>query len=131
MYAFRCKHCGHLHTSNDAAEAPHPHACKVCGAGVTFGNQHSVLAREIIDPKLTQKQRTEMVKKFSQTATNKTVQPDNWEVLADATDERLKELGLTKADVEKHTPWKAGTTREPRSTFAVGVEGPQVKDEAK
>jgi hypothetical protein len=33
---------------------------------------------------------------------------ENWEVLADATPERLAELGLTPEQVERHQPWVAG-----------------------
>src|SRR6185437_12396832 len=49
--------------------------CPVCGGGVTFSPQGV-----------------------------KTIHPESWEVLADATPERLAELGLTPAEVERHEP---------------------------
>jgi len=72
---FRCKTCGHLHNSACAGIRTTPTACIVCGAGVTFTPSGT-----------------------------KTYQSDNWEILADATPERLTELGLTAADVDRHTP---------------------------
>lgn len=74
--AFRCNGCGFLEVSDHAAEDEKPHACRVCGKGVKFTEQGI-----------------------------KTFQPDNWEVLADAAPERLTELGLTPAQVEKHVKW--------------------------
>ena len=76
-HAFRCDSCGRLHTSDDAAESDHPHACKVCGAGTEFDRRGLKLFRA-----------------------------DNWEVLADATPERLSEIGLSADDVEKHVAWQ-------------------------
>lgn len=73
--SFRCRQCGHLVTSAHAGEARLPHRCPVCGGGVVFSPQGV-----------------------------KTLRPENWEVLADAAPERLAELGLTAADVERHQP---------------------------
>lgn len=93
--AFRCKSCGRLHTCDDASEAAHPHACRVCGCGISF------------DPKTGAKK----------------IDSSNWEVLADATPERLAELGLSAEHVEKHTPWKG-------KRVPAGTEGQHVRIEA-
>lgn len=69
---FRCRACGHLDAADHAGECAHPHACRVCGAGVSF------------DPKTGAKK----------------IDPENWEILADATPERLEELGV--AEVARH-----------------------------
>ena len=74
-HSFRCKQCGHLAPSAHAGEARLPHRCPVCGGGVAFSPQGV-----------------------------KALRPENWEVLADATPGRLAELGLTAAEVERHTP---------------------------
>lgn len=100
MHAFRCKNCGRLHTSDDAAEASHPHACQVCGAGVSF------------DPRTGAKK----------------VEESNWERLAAATPERLEELGLTAERVEAHTPWPKGESRTPRQVEAGAADGPGTGD---
>ena len=129
--AFRCKSCGRLHTSDDAGEANHPGACSVCGAGVIFGQGHDEFAKAIVDPKLSHEQRTEMARKFSGKATKWTHVPENWEILADANDARLAELGLKKEDVEKHVPLAPGQiTRPPHEIIVVGGEAPLVKDKA-
>jgi hypothetical protein len=78
MLAFRCKTCGHLHHAEHAGENDRPHACCVCGAGVHFTRLG--------------------IKEYD---------PDNWEVLADATPERLEELGLEPKHVARHKGGKA------------------------
>lgn len=131
MYAFRCKNCGHLHSSEAACEADHPHACCVCGAGVTFGVGHEDFATAIVDPNLTQEQRVEMCKKLTSQATTKTVQADNWEVLHDATDERLTELELTRDQVCQHVPKPSPDQEEgkaPQHVAVVGAEAVVHKD---
>lgn len=103
VYAFRCNACGRLHTSGDAAEAAHPHACRVCGGGVSF------------DPR----------------SGARTVDDGNWEVLADASDERLADLGVSRDDVGAHEPWKVGETAEaraPRRVEAGASDGPKSAD---
>lgn len=100
--AFRCKNCGRLHTSDDAAESAHPHACCVCDAGVRFD-----------------------------TRGKKTPDPSNWEVLADATPKRLSELGLTTEDVERHQSWAKGSSSRKLVAIDVSAEdGPGTKDGA-
>lgn len=76
-YAFRCKFCGHLETSAQAAESPHPVACAVCGHGVSF---HPVTGIRKIDK-------------------------DNWDILAGMKTPELQKIGLTPADVEVHVIW--------------------------
>lgn len=90
--AFRCKKCGRVHTSDDAAEAKHPHACQVCGAGVTFLPNGT-----------------------------KVFDPDNWESLADLTSERLAELGLHSSNIEHHKPWPAQSTNRPPRNIEVSA----------
>lgn len=72
--AFCCKSCGRVHRDSAAGENHTPHACEVCGAGVSF------------DPKTG-------AKKFD---------ADNWEVLHHCSDTRLKELGLGRDGVVEH-----------------------------
>ena len=79
MKAFRCKECGHLETSGQAGECAHPASCVVCCAGTSFHPKTGI----------------------------KTLNPDNWEVLANCTPARLAELGLAPDKVAKHTPAKA------------------------
>ena len=69
--AFRCRACGHLEPAEHAGDCAVPHACCVCAAGVSFDAKGG-----------------------------RTFQPENWEVLADATPERLAEIGL--ASVVRH-----------------------------
>lgn len=73
MFAFRCKNCGYLHPADHAGESDLPHGCVVCGAGVVFSPRGV-----------------------------KSLDADNWEVLADAALERLAELGLAPEQVVRH-----------------------------
>ena len=99
-YAFRCNKCGRLHTSEEAAEAAHPGSCRVCGAGVKF------------EPNGT-----------------KTLDKDNWEILADAKPKRLTELGLSKDQVEQHKQWVRKVNSDPERNVSVSVEdGPGTED---
>ena len=82
MHAFRCKNCGRLHAAECAGVNLLPTACEVCGAGVVFAPNG--------------------------TRTNK---PDNWELLADATPERLAELGISADQVAKSEPCKLRDAR--------------------
>ncbi len=77
MHAFRCHTCGYLCPSEHAGECDHPHACVVCGSGISF------------DPK----------------TGKKIINTENWEILCDCTKERLDELGLD-GEVERHVPTK-------------------------
>jgi len=72
--AFRCKFCGYLEGADHAGERNLPLACRVCNGGV----------------------------KFHPRTGQKSPDPDNWEVLADCTPERLAELGLTAGRVCRH-----------------------------
>ncbi len=84
-YAFRCKNCGCLETAAQAGESSHPHACRVCGKGVT----HTV------DPR--------------SGAITKTFQPENWEALCECTPEQLEQIGISADQVDKHEPWAAAS----------------------
>jgi hypothetical protein len=92
-HSFRCKACGKLHTSDDAAEAEHPHACRVCGEGVSFNPKTGV----------------------------KTLNPNNWEVLSEVDEGRLNELGLAPEHVKAHTKWEQGS-KDPNPPRHVKVE---------
>lgn len=99
-YAFRCKTCGRKEVSDNAAEAQHPHCCCVCGAGVGW------------TPKGV-----------------KLYHPENWEVLADCTPERLAELELTPEQVERHEPWpRHATSRPPKHIHVTAEDGPGTTD---
>lgn len=73
--AFRCRHCGHLEGTGHAGDLAVPLTCRVCRRGVKY------------DPDTGERR----------------ANPDNWEVLADASDARLAELGLARAAVCRHT----------------------------
>lgn len=75
MHAFRCHNCGHFEPSAHACEEFTPHACVVCGSGVSY------------DPK----------------SGKKIIDAENWEILAGCSAERLAELGLD-GQVETHLP---------------------------
>lgn len=77
LFAFRCKTCGHLETSDQAAESPHPVSCAVCGAGVSF---HTVTGI-------------------------RTINKDNWQHLAKLTSVELGALQLRPWEIEAHVPW--------------------------
>lgn len=100
-YSFRCRTCGRLEEGGHAGENLTPHACRVCGAGVTFNR-----------------------------AGIKSAVPENWECLADATEERLAELGLTLDDVEPHTPWPRGVNRDPQHIHVTVSDGAGTEDGA-
>lgn len=87
MYAFRCKNCGHLKASEHAGECNHPSACSVCGAGISYNQKTGV----------------------------KIYEPENWEILADCTLERLTELDLD-GEVERHEPCQK-STNQPKEIF--------------
>ena len=82
MFAFRCKSCGRLHTAECAGVNLLPIACEVCGYGVMYDLRG-----------------------------NRTNKPDNWELLADATPERLAELGISADQVAKSEPCKLRDAR--------------------
>jgi hypothetical protein len=111
--SFRCRNCGHLVHSGHAGERSHPRSCPVCKEGLVFG-----ASREDIKAKRPDIFPEPAAKPGESPRWHKvTVAPgvelhhyshhENWEVLADATPERLVELGLTAAEVERHTPGKA------------------------
>jgi hypothetical protein len=77
--AFRCKNCGFLESPGNAGESDVPHACRACGHGVRFDPITGVKSLDV----------------------------ENWEVLAEASASRLDELGIEKSDVVKHKPTPA------------------------
>lgn len=129
--SFRCKNCGRLHEAGHAGEDVHPHACRVCGKGVVF--VHEELADELakaIDAGNTGEalRLTRDIKACN--PASKRLVPENWEVLADATPDRLAELGLTPEQVEKHQPWPKGINRDPQFVVVEAHDGPVTQDNA-
>jgi hypothetical protein len=101
MKAFRCKGCGRLEHALSAGECATPAACSVCCAGVTFD-----------------------------TKGNRTLNPDNWEVLADASHDRLAELGLSDGEVERHVPPVSSARGQPQNLERSSTENVGAKDKA-
>lgn len=133
--AFRCRNCGRLETADHAGESAVPFACRNCGAGVTLNPRTKALAQELADPNLPTERRVAIANeltRLAQTGDNdKLLHPDNWEVLADATPERLGELGIHQNRVTKHTgrPVRAGVVSG-QHTRAEASEAAVVTDEA-
>jgi len=84
--AFRCKNCGHLETAANAGDSDFPHACRVCGSGVSFNPKTGI----------------------------KNFHSENWEKLVDLTEEKLTELGLTTDHIEDHKPVAKVNTNTPK-----------------
>lgn len=101
-FAFRCKNCGRLETPANSGESAHPHACTVCGSGVSFDPKSGV----------------------------KTLDSGNWECLHDASDERLTELGLTRTDVCQHTEKTTGPAVAGNIVNRAAVDGAGAQDKA-
>jgi hypothetical protein len=116
-FAFRCKSCGRLETSDHAAEGETPHACSVCGAGVVFW--HAELAAKLTEPGADIPALAAEIAKCD--PATKRLDPGNWEVLADAAPERLAELGLAPEQVEAHEPWPRGEVPEHHRARHFGV----------
>jgi hypothetical protein len=116
-FAFRCKSCGRLETSDHAAEGEVPHACRVCGAGVVF--RHAELAAMLTQEGADIPALAADIARCDP-ATKRLV-PDNWEVLADAPPERLAELGLAPEQVASHEPWPRGEVPEHHRERHFGV----------
>jgi hypothetical protein len=61
----------------------------------------------------------------------KTLNHDNWEVLADASPTRLTELGLSAGEVEKHVPAVSFARRgQPQNLERSATENMAAKDKA-
>lgn len=126
IFAFKCCKCGRLHEAAHAGEACVPHACQVCGSGVT----HTDLQRQVHEAVNTGKV-DEFMKRLAagqvSHGPDKKLHPDNWEVLADATPERLMELDLTADQVERHVPFGGKHTgREPQHVAVSVGDGPHI-----
>ena len=78
-YAFRCKNCGALETSEQAGERDFPAACRICGHGVRY------------DPL---------------TGDKEYLNEENWTVLSDLSSEELeKERVVKKSDGKEYAYW--------------------------
>src|SRR5207253_212698 len=92
------------------------------GAGVTHNPEAVRIARELGDPDLTVERRLQLAAELGKVAVTgagtKELHPENWEVLHEADDGRLAELGLERDRVAEHTPapapaptWSGATCR--------------------
>lgn len=136
--AFRCRNCGRIHHGADAGEMQVPSLCSVCGHGVAFGtsvqgaldHEHAKAHREALvnlpAGQLTTSThaggRHHPMPQGGGITVHKIFVFENWEVLADATDARLEELGLTRAEVGRHTPFPKGHSPEFGATVNVAAE---------
>jgi hypothetical protein len=101
-YAFRCKNCGHLHHAEHAGDDAVPHACCVCGKGVTHGIDFRAVAEKLRKPGLSDKERSQLADQLASTSLEKTFQPENWQCLCDFSEDQLRECGLCMDDVVTH-----------------------------
>jgi hypothetical protein len=134
--AFRCKSCGHLHHAEHAGDNVLPHSCLVCGRGVRHGPDFENIAARLIKPDLSAEERKELAAEIAAAQNNltKTLQPDNWEVLADCTPEQLKDYGLAPEHVCRHVPEKPPDGAQPRTGKAIFIDASEtfgIKDSAK
>lgn len=104
-YSFRCKHCSHLSSSENAGECAHPHACQVCGRGVVF--ERDKIADAMMKDGITKEELIALANKLRTTdPAAKEIDPSNWEHLHECSPERLKELGIEAHQVKKHQPFR-------------------------
>jgi len=104
--AFRCKSCGHLEAAEHAGDHAVPHACSVCGAGVCLSPRTKKIADELASPNCSVERRQALaaeLAKLQPGTETKEFDPANWEVLADCTPERLKEIGVKECARHKAT----------------------------
>ena len=122
--AFRCRNCGRLESAVAAGECAVPHACSCCGAGVV---RDATVDLELCDHTLDLSRRAELL---SKRAIAKRLVPGNWEILANATPERLRELGLTEVSRHERQLLHAGMRREPVDIDIHVAETMGVRDKA-
>ncbi len=134
--AFRCKNCGREHTAAHAGENLVPHSCSACGAGVqnVYSEANKGRVAEIIAKLSTaatpQAERDALVQELGSVPREKVYVNDNWEVLAEATPERLAELDLHAHHICAHKPEKVTRPKMGR-VLAVGAkDGAVVNDGA-
>ena len=136
--AFRCRNCGRLHEAEHAGHNSVPHACRVCGHGVVFSNTiEQALAHEHVTrhpraveaisratPTRAYKDGERIIDMSLPGATMyKVLVSENWEVLADATDERLAEIGAPREHVCRHVPVPLKGSAEAKAAEAHAGEG--------
>jgi hypothetical protein len=118
-HAFRCKNCGRIEHAEHAGENDVPHACTVCGKGVTF-TADADLAEQARKDK---KQVIEPMPGYF-----KIIDTENWEVLADAKPDRLKQLGIEPKHVVKHNGKKFKASTDNKMVEAHAEEKVGAKD---
>lgn len=107
-YAFKCRWCGNLEDAGNAGSLDRPAACRICGHGVAFDPVTGI----------------------------KSLDPDNWIVLADLKGDELQDVlsfhGIKPRHIERHTPTgdTAPEGREPRHVRRDAVEGAAAIDNA-
>lgn len=122
--AFRCKRCGHFITSEHAGENLLPHACSACSGGVSEvisadnKKRCDAIIAKLGKADTPDAERLSLAMKLSRLPREKVYHSDNWEVLADVTPERLKELELEDHHVVAHAP---EVVTEPKSGRRIDV----------
>ena len=122
LVAFRCKNCGRLHPAGHAGDNLVPHACQVCGKGVSFGPDFKEIAARLSQPDLSKEERLKIASELSQSKYDKSYHPENWEVLADLSPEQLAKYDLKPEHVERHVPVSKDNPNLNPSFFAVSVK---------
>lgn len=129
-FGFRCKNCGHLVHATHGGENEVPNSCPACGAGIHIGYDPQAFHREIealipkgkaLSDKEFQALSTKLHAKVSALPTTRTYFPDNWEILADLDDAALKERGLDRDRVVRHTPQPPSAKKAPPKNVIVGA----------
>lgn len=126
-YAFRCKNCGRLEGSAAAGECEHPHACRVCGAGVVMTMNHPNTLMALADQ---HGAHVEFKSMPVGAGIHKVIDHTPWEILAECDAERLAEIGLGYDDVEEHVPAASTSDASPRLVDRTAYEGTKMKDKA-
>jgi len=132
-FGFACKNCGKLIHAQHAGENEVPYSCPNCGAGIHIGYDPMAFHEhmESMIPKgkaLTAKEVTELSKKIHEKVkalpTQRTCFPDNFIVLHELDEDKLKHHGLTKAQVVKHVPHaKVPKERPPQNIIRGTADG--------
>lgn len=125
--AFRCKSCGHLHHASHAGDNSLPHSCCACGAGVHYGPDAKSLESIIAANSKSGADLAAAIKTALQNP-QKSYDPHNWEVLADASPDRLEELELCSEHIEQHIPSYVTSNRAPQNVSLVASESTLVAD---
>ena len=137
-FAFQCNNCKRLMHAVDAGENKTPNCCNVCGAGIHIGFDAAAFHREMealipkgkkLDDGEVKSLSAKLHDRIKALPTTRVVFEKNWTILADCTDEELKEAGLDRQRVERHVPLPPQPVedpkviREPQNMFVEAHEG--------